>query len=333
MLRAAMNLVRGRPVLAIFDVTKLCNQRCAMCNIWKTRSDDMDLSAIQTALDGLSRFGVRFVFLQGGEPTLRADLIGIVDACVTRGLKPTVISNGVLLDDDLAGAIAERRCNLAISLDTLDRAAYRAIRGVDKLDEVVANITRAARFTRNKRGNWAVTTTVTRHSTLAGVKALEEFAAAGGFMYAARPYVFVRGVAGRENQELKAERGEAVSIFEYLLERARRRNYLASLIYEEHLRYLRGEPMPPCDALRYSMLLKEDGRLAPCIEFPDRQVSLESFDNDRRALQPLLRGCNADTPCFYNDAREIGVLWRKKWRALWHWPRIVRQLAAYGNFF
>jgi MoaA/NifB/PqqE/SkfB family radical SAM enzyme len=41
-----VNLVLEKPILVIFDVTRLCNERCAMCNIWRTKSDDMTLPQI-----------------------------------------------------------------------------------------------------------------------------------------------------------------------------------------------------------------------------------------------------------------------------------------------
>jgi hypothetical protein len=43
--------------------------------------------------------------------------------------------------------------------------------------------------------------------------------------------------------------------------------------------------------------------------------------------------CNKNTPCFYNDAREIGILWRKKWRLIPALPHIAAQIIRYGNFF
>ena len=46
--RVARNMVLKRPILAVYDVTKLCNERCPMCNIWKTESDDMSLDGQAT---------------------------------------------------------------------------------------------------------------------------------------------------------------------------------------------------------------------------------------------------------------------------------------------
>lgn len=331
-LRVLGNLLRQRPILTIFDVTRLCNQRCPMCNIWRTESRDMSLEEIRMRIRALADFGVGYVFLQGGDPLMRTDILQIVDAFLDHGIKPTLITNGMLLTKELAREVGRRPCNLSISLDALDRDAYLQMRGVDSLDQVIQNI-RLASGTGKHRGNWSITTTVTRLVTLEEVKRLEAFAHDLGFMYAVRPYVHVKGVAGKANQRLAYTPEDVLPVFEYMLSQARKDNYLASLIYEEHLRYVSGHPMPPCDAGRYSFLMTELGTFAPCIEFPHLACPLERFLEARMQCAGELRACNECTPCFYNDAREVGILWRKFHRVLLNAPRILLQLMRYGNFF
>ena len=335
MLRIATNLLRGRPILAIFDVTKICNQRCSMCNVWKTKSEDMSLAEIEDKAQQLSRAGVSYVFLQGGEPTLRKDLLDIIDLFLKYGIKPTVISNGMRLTDALAEAISVRRCNLAISIDSLEPAKFARLRGVDKLEKVAGNIKSVAKYTKTRKGNWALTTTVSNMSTLQDVKRIEAFAQEHGFMFAIRPYVTVTGVAGKQDDEMAIARGngQCTEIFEYMYARSRQNNFLAGLIYREHLRYLRGEPMDACDALKYSILLQENGRVSPCIEMPHLHVDLTQLGKEQRKHKEVICNCNRDTPCFYNDAREVGILMRNKWSVLLHAPQVVKQLSQYGQFF
>ena len=105
MLRALINIMLKRPILAIYDVTKLCNQRCLMCNIWKTTSQDMDLEKLETEVKKLSKFGIRYVFIQGGEPLIRKDIIEVIDLFLKYRIKPTVITNGILLTPELASKL------------------------------------------------------------------------------------------------------------------------------------------------------------------------------------------------------------------------------------
>lgn len=331
--RVLKNLFTRKPILTIFDVTKLCNQRCPMCNIWKKESHDMTLPEIEAHAAKLQKFGVGYVFLQGGDPLVRRDIIEITDIFLNHGIAPTIITNGILLNPDLAEKIASRPCNLAISIDSLIPERYAVLRGVDTLNKVISNINAIKNLYHSHKGNWSITTTVTKMTELDDVINIMNFAHERGFMHAIRPYITVSGTAGRKDENLTYEQGDVLEIFEFMLKKARKENYLASLIYEEHIKYIKGEKMPECDAAKYSFLMKETGDIAPCIEFPNLPVDLDSFRECQKKYCETLKNCNASTPCFYNDAREIGFLWRKKWRAALNIFKIIAQMRRYGNFF
>jgi MoaA/NifB/PqqE/SkfB family radical SAM enzyme len=280
----------------------------------------------------LSRFGVGYVFLQGGEPLMREDLLDIVDEFILNDIKPTIITNGLLLTKDIGYAIARRKCNLAISLDSLDPIIYKKMRGVDKLEAVMQNIHALSQIKKHQ-GNWAVTTTVTKLIKLQDVKQIEKFAQDNGFMYAIRPYVFVQGVAGKRDDDLVYRYEDVQEIFDYMLSNSHRNNYLANLVYKEHIRYLKNERMFSCDAARYSFALSESGIFSLCEEFPNLNFTLEEFRQIAQKYRPILERCNSHTPCFYNHSREVGILWRNKFRILANFVRIVYQMMQYGNFF
>lgn len=331
MLRVMYNVLKKKPILVVYDVTKLCNERCPMCNIWKRKSNDMTLYPINNMAKTLKEFGIGYVFIQGGEPTLRQDLIDIIDIFLYHKIKPTVITNGILMNVELASQIAKRNCNLAISLDALSPEKYKKYRGVDAYDQVVNNIKAIAPIKR--RGNWSITTTVSKLTTLDEVKALEQFAKELGFMYAIRPYVYVGGMAGKKDDDLVYQYEDIQEIFEYMLARARQDNYFASLIYEEHIKYIKAETLPICDAMRYSMVMQEDGSFSPCIEFTNMKLDIQDYKLDKKKYKDMLCSCNTNTPCFYNNDREIGIILRKKWRVLLNFHKVIKQMLTYGNFF
>ena len=331
--RVAMNVLRKRPILTIFDVTKLCNERCPMCNIWKEKSVDMTLDEIRAKAKELHKFGVGYVFLQGGEPLIRKDIIDIVDIFLDNGIRPTIITNGILLTPELAEKIAARECNLAISIDSLIRERFALLRGKDSLERVAANVRAIAYLKGRHKGNWSITTTVTKMTELEDVKNLRNFAYENGFMYAIRPYIHVNGTAGKEDERLVYDYQSVIEIFDFIAGKAKEENLLAYLIYQEHINYIHGNPMPECDALNYSFLMKETGHISPCIEFPNIDITLDQFKELKKQHKPCLDKCNATTPCFYNDAREIGFLVRKKWIILAHLPTLFKQMKRYGNFF
>jgi MoaA/NifB/PqqE/SkfB family radical SAM enzyme len=291
----------------------------------------MNISMIRRCCRNLAKFGVGYVFLQGGEPLIRQDIFDIVDSFILSGIKPTIITNGLLLTEEVGEKIAKRHCNLAVSIDSLDSEVYKKIRGVEGLKVVMQNITSLSN--KKHKGNWALTSTITRLTTLQDIKLIEEFALTNGFMYGIRPYVFVNGAAGKLDNDLVYNYEDVNEIFEYMLAKSRSQNYLASLAYEEHIKYLKGNKMVLCDADTYSFVLKENGLLCPCLELPNLTFTLDKFKQAREKHAQDIKECNKCNPCFYNCAREVGILWRNKWRILFNFPRIAYQLMQYGNFF
>jgi MoaA/NifB/PqqE/SkfB family radical SAM enzyme len=315
-----------------------------MCNVWRVKSDDMPLGEIKRAARKLSRAGISYVHLQGGDPTMRKDILEIVDIFNMEKIKPTVITNGVLLKGALAEGLADRHCNVSVSLDTLDKETFEYIRGVDKLETVVENIKKSPKY---RKGNWSIGCTITGLSTLDEIKRLEEFSVKYNFMFAIRPYVHNIGNAGKEDERLVYNDIErAAGIFEYMLNKSRKNNYAASLIYEDGLRYvLRGAAagdnnigggggFSVCDALRRSIVMTSNGDFSPCLEFTDKASPLDDMLRNKKMWLMRCADCNKISPCFYNCAREIGILWRKKWRVFIHFPEVIKQMMfEYGNFF
>lgn len=74
-------------------LTYRCNSRCSMCNIWKSPT----LPKEEVSLETLSKIpsGVTYLNLTGGEPTLREDLMDIVDLLQPKAMKLEFSSNGL----------------------------------------------------------------------------------------------------------------------------------------------------------------------------------------------------------------------------------------------
>ena len=75
-------------------VTYRCNSKCSMCNIWKNPS----LPDEEVSLEMLEKLPGDFgtINLTGGEPTLRTDLMEIVDLLYPKTHKLEISSNGLL---------------------------------------------------------------------------------------------------------------------------------------------------------------------------------------------------------------------------------------------
>jgi MoaA/NifB/PqqE/SkfB family radical SAM enzyme len=110
------------PLSVILQVTKRCDFGCVFCSE-TLQLPDASLGQLEIMRDSLA--GVRRVFLSGGEPLLRRDLIEIVDmfAGFIIGL-PTNATRGVAVAPLLAGKIAFAN----IGFDG-PRATFRRVRG------------------------------------------------------------------------------------------------------------------------------------------------------------------------------------------------------------
>ncbi len=123
-----------RPVV-VWNVTRRCTLRCLHCY---SGSGDRDYPGELTTdegfsvIDDLAGFGVPVIIFSGGDPLLREDIFELARYARTRGIRPVLSTNGVLIDRDVARAINGAGFAYAgVSLDgteeTNDR--FRAVKG------------------------------------------------------------------------------------------------------------------------------------------------------------------------------------------------------------
>jgi len=92
-----------KPRAVQFPVNDVCNSRCVMCNIWQQQVDDaLTVPEIDRIFSNALFSRVVAVGINGGEPTLRDDLVEIVEV-LQRRLKRlrsiSVITNGYEAED------------------------------------------------------------------------------------------------------------------------------------------------------------------------------------------------------------------------------------------
>jgi MoaA/NifB/PqqE/SkfB family radical SAM enzyme len=119
---SALATAAAGPLSVIVQVTKRCDFGCVFCSE-TLQMPDITLGQLEKIRDNLA--GVHRVFLSGGEPLLRRDLIEIVEmfAGFIIGL-PTNATRGVAVAPRLAGKIAFAN----IGFDG-PRATFRRVRG------------------------------------------------------------------------------------------------------------------------------------------------------------------------------------------------------------
>src|SRR5512137_1094531 len=100
------------PTALSVELTAACNQRCAHCyNAWRAEGDRaparMETAALLALLDRVTaEVGLERLTLSGGEPLLHPDFRPIVDHLRGGGVELFLITNGTLVDDEVARFLA-----------------------------------------------------------------------------------------------------------------------------------------------------------------------------------------------------------------------------------
>ena len=130
--------------MVYFDITDKCNSACISCGIWRRKPatvPELSLEEIRELAVMLRGLKTTLISIAGAEPTLRADLAECISAFKSNGMAVKVNSNGLAIDRNLAGTLADSGLSIIyFSLDHPTRKGYQAIRGVDGFHRVLASV-------------------------------------------------------------------------------------------------------------------------------------------------------------------------------------------------
>ncbi len=119
----------------VFEATQACNYDCLHCyNVWKNPAEypagELPTGQTLAMLDKMvAETGASLVSLSGGEPLLRSDLVDIVDHLAARGLSVNLLTNGALLSEAAAGALAGKVSLFELPLLSADRNIHDTLSG------------------------------------------------------------------------------------------------------------------------------------------------------------------------------------------------------------
>jgi len=81
------------------------------------------------------------VLFSGGEPSTHRETMLILEGVTQRGIHSTVLTNAIRFSDVIENSLADGNCKVIVNLDSGDKDSYLKIKGVDKFDQVLRNIT------------------------------------------------------------------------------------------------------------------------------------------------------------------------------------------------
>ena len=147
--------------VVVWNSTKTCNLRCRHCYMESDgrKYDELSTDEAKKFIDDLAEFNVPVLLFSGGEPLLRADFFDLASYAASKKIRPTLSTNGTLIDRATAQRIKDIGVGyVGISLDGLSdvndkfrgvEGAYeRAMRGIENCVAVGQRV--GLRFTINR---------------------------------------------------------------------------------------------------------------------------------------------------------------------------------------
>jgi len=148
MLRALLDM-RARfksPLFLDIHINDKCNLKCIMCDTRTYYEENpgelVDPRILTQQLKILKRRGLIGVVVGGTEPLLHPNLCKILRKLQAIGLKPILITNGLLLKGGTSKALAKLGIEIVVSLDGATPEINDAIRGSGTFQRIVDGISR-----------------------------------------------------------------------------------------------------------------------------------------------------------------------------------------------
>ncbi len=111
----------GQGPVVVWNWTQSCNLRCEHCYasaVLGRVPGELDTAEAEAVLHTLTKMRVPALLLSGGEPLARPDALHLLGVARQAGLRCTLSTNGTLIDERAAGALAEVGVTyVGISLD------------------------------------------------------------------------------------------------------------------------------------------------------------------------------------------------------------------------
>jgi radical SAM protein with 4Fe4S-binding SPASM domain len=126
-----------------------CNLRCKMCGMHKqkqifttqNRQTEINSQTLKSVIEQTKELGVKNIIFIGGEPLLRKDIFELLQFSKKFNLNTTLVTNGVLLDEEAARNCLEAEVDcLSVSIDAATDKVFRQIRNEDILPVLIKNL-------------------------------------------------------------------------------------------------------------------------------------------------------------------------------------------------
>lgn len=125
--------ILGKPIpfSVVFALTYKCQCSCVHCSVgdYAKENDELSTEEIKSVLDFIDLWGPVKVTFFGGEPLLRKDIVQLVNYVSRKGIRTSIDTNGLLLDEDMVVALKNVGLgNINVSIDSADGRVHDLLR-------------------------------------------------------------------------------------------------------------------------------------------------------------------------------------------------------------
>lgn len=296
-------LCSSRPTQADIFLTYHCNSRCSWCNCWqRPKQKELTFSEIEDILHQLKNFGIKLLYLSGGEPLLRPDLLAIIESAHRLGFDLLLVTNGILLNQQIASQLVKiPGLRINVSLDSLDPKLYQKIRGVNTLNRVLTNLHEFRKA--HPDYPLRITTTISA-ANLHQAEKVYRFCQKNRFYFSPNPYFEL----GRFREKSSLHNydqiiSQVIEYYQTVTKRVKGEPYLSGfpLVYQKLIVWLSGKMQEPCGAGQELITVDHQGLVYACQDLkPFANLKTDDLIKawEKRAWLPAVKKCYQKTPCF-----------------------------------
>ena len=291
---------------AHWSITGECNLRCRHCFMSAPHGKHGSPTKEQLLFiaDQLAECGIFTVGLTGGEPLIRKDLWGIIDALADREIGVSILyTNGWLVDEELLDKLEERKMhpNFQLSFDGVGWHDF--LRGIDGAEE---RTIAALKLLKERNYNVSVSICMHRKNRSTLRETIRLLASLGVKSVKCGSMMEMGEWASPEVRDLQLTREEELEMFEEYIPQYFEDDAPVSIMMADTLMYTPGdnewriydvhriteeeeELAPSCGVLRHNFYIGAEGMVAPCMGMCDCGFSVNFPNLFETPLKEILR--------------------------------------------
>jgi len=136
---ATTNLMNS-PQTILWLLTSRCNLACRHCYAARFSQNELPEEEIFRIVQSAAGVGVKHFGLSGGEVFLHRNALEILRQASELGMSTSVVSNGLLITEEVAQRLKEYHTHIFISLDGAEKDTHERVRGPETWEPTLLSI-------------------------------------------------------------------------------------------------------------------------------------------------------------------------------------------------